>query len=600
MRTHYCGEVNESLIDQTVEIAGWSHRRRDHGGVIFIDLRDRAGLLQVVVDPDTREAFARAERVRNEFILRVRGLVRHRPEGTVNDNLASGQIEVLCRELEILNTAETPPFMLDDEDISEEVRLKYRYVDLRRPVMQQRMLLRSRVVRHLRSFLDDCNFLDMETPVLTRATPEGARDYLVPSRTHPGHVFALPQSPQLFKQLLMMSGFDRYYQIARCFRDEDLRADRQPEFTQLDIETSFLGEEEIMSLMEEMIRHLFRDVQGVELPDPFPRMSYAEALEKYGVDCPDLRIPLQLVELADILKDVEFRVFSGPAQDPKGRVVALRVPGGNQLTRRQIDEYTVYAGRYGAKGLAYIRVNDVAAGRDGLQSPILKFLPDEVISQLMERTGAGNGDLIFFGAGSAHIVNESMAAVRIRAGRDMGLVEKGWRPLWIVDFPMFGQDDKEGRLTALHHPFTAPATESPQELKKHAASMLSRAYDMVLNGNEIGGGSVRIHKADIQRAVFDLVGIEEDEARDKFGFLLDALKYGCPPHGGIAFGLDRLVMLMSGADSIRDVMPFPKTQTANCPLTQAPSGIGDHQLQELGLRRRKNQGKAAPESAANE
>ena len=600
MRTHYCGEVNESLIDQTVEIAGWSHRRRDHGGVIFIDLRDRAGLLQVVVDPDTREAFARAERVRNEFILRVRGLVRHRPEGTVNENLASGQIEVLCRELEILNAAETPPFMLDDEDISEEVRLKYRYVDLRRPVMQQRMLLRSKVVRHLRNFLDGCNFLDMETPILTRATPEGARDYLVPSRTHPGNVFALPQSPQLFKQLLMMSGFDRYYQIARCFRDEDLRADRQPEFTQLDIETSFLDEEEIMSLMEEMIRHLFRDVQGVELPDPFPRMSYAEALEKYGVDCPDLRIPLQLVELADILKDVEFRVFSGPAQDPKGRVVALRVPGGNQLTRRQIDEYTVYAGRYGAKGLAYIRVNDVAAGRNGLQSPILKFLPDEVISQLMERTGADNGDLIFFGAGSAHIVNESMAAVRIRAGRDMGLVEKGWRPLWIVDFPMFGQDDKEGRLTALHHPFTAPATESPEELKNHAASMLSRAYDMVLNGNEIGGGSVRIHKVDIQQAVFDLVGIEEDEARDKFGFLLDALKYGCPPHGGIAFGLDRLVMLMSGADSIRDVMPFPKTQTANCPLTQAPSGIGDHQLQELGLRRRKNQGKTAPESAANE
>ena len=600
MRTHYCGEVNESLIDQTVEIAGWSHRRRDHGGVIFIDLRDRAGLLQVVVDPDTREAFTRAERVRNEFILRVRGLVRHRPEGTVNENLASGQIEVLCRELEVLNTAETPPFMLDDEDISEEVRLKYRYVDLRRPVMQQRMLLRSKVVRHLRNFLDGCNFLDMETPILTRATPEGARDYLVPSRTHPGNVFALPQSPQLFKQLLMMSGFDRYYQIARCFRDEDLRADRQPEFTQLDIETSFLGEEEIMSLMEEMIRQLFRDVQGVELPDPFPRMSYAEALEKYGVDCPDLRIPLQLVELADILKDVEFRVFSGPAQDPKGRVVALRVPGGNQLTRRQIDEYTVYAGRYGAKGLAYIRVNDIAAGRDGLQSPILKFLPDQAISQLMERTDANNGDLIFFGAGSAHIVNESMAAVRVRAGRDMGLVEKGWRPLWIVDFPMFERDDKEGRLTALHHPFTAPATESPEELKDHAASMLSRAYDMVLNGNEIGGGSVRIHKADIQQAVFELVGIEEDEARDKFGFLLDALKYGCPPHGGIAFGLDRLVMLMSGADSIRDVMPFPKTQTANCPLTQAPSGIGDHQLQELGLRRCKNQGKTAPESAANE
>ncbi len=586
MRTHYCGEVNESLINQTVAVVGWSHRRRDHGGVIFIDLRDREGLLQIVVDPDTRQAFAHAERVRNEFVLRVKGLVRHRPRGTVNEGLASGRIEVVCGELEILNAAETPPFMLDDSDISEEVRLRYRYVDLRRPVMQRRMLLRSKVVLHLRNFLDGCGFLDMETPVLTRATPEGARDYLVPSRTHPGSVFALPQSPQLFKQLLMMSGFDRYYQIARCFRDEDLRADRQPEFTQLDIETSFLNEEEIMSIMEEMIRRLFRDVQNVELPNPFPRMSYAEALQKYGVDCPDLRVPLQLVDLADIMKDVEFKVFSEPAQDPKGRVVALKVPGGNRLTRRQIDEYTAYAGRYGARGLAYIKVNDVAAGRDGLQSPILKFLPDEVISQLAERVGAGNDDLIFFGAGNAHIVNESMAAVRVRIGHDMGLMEEGWKPVWIVDFPMF-ERDKEGRFTALHHPFTAPATQSPEELKDNAATMLSRAYDMVLNGSEIGGGSIRIHKEDIQQAVFGLLGIGGDEARDKFGFLLDALKYGCPPHGGIAFGLDRLVMLMSDADSIRDVMAFPKTQTASCPLTQAPSGVGDRQLRELGLRRRK-------------
>lgn len=588
MRTHYCGEVNESLIDQTVEVVGWCHRRRDHGGVIFIDLRDRAGLLQIVVDPDTRQAFAHAERVRNEFVLQVKGLVRHRPQGTVNENLAGGRVEILCGELEILNSAETPPFVLDDSDVSEEVRLKYRYVDLRRPTMQWRMLLRSKVVRHLRDFLDERGFLDMETPILTKATPEGARDYLVPSRTHSGSVFALPQSPQLFKQLLMMSGFDRYYQIARCFRDEDLRADRQPEFTQLDIEVSFMDEEEIMSIMEEMMRRLFRDVQGVELPSPFPRMSYARALQKYGVDCPDLRIPLQLVDLADIMRDVEFKVFAQPAHDPQGRVVALKVPGGNNLTRRQIDDYTAYAGRYGARGLAYIKINDVAAGRDGLQSPILKFLPDEAIHRLVERTGAGNDDLIFFGAGNAHIVNESMAAVRVRIGHDMGLVEEGWKPVWIVDFPMFERDRKEGRFTALHHPFTAPATQSPEELKDNAGTMLSRAYDMVLNGNEIGGGSIRIHKANIQKAVFDLLGIGEDETRDKFGFLLDALKYGCPPHGGIAFGLDRLVMLMSDAGSIRDVIAFPKTQTASCPLTQAPSGAEEQQLRELGLRRRKS------------
>ena len=589
MRTHYCGEVNEDLIDQTIEVAGWCHRRRDHGGVIFIDLRDRAGLLQIVVDPDTEAAFALAERVRSEYVIKIKGRVRNRPEGTTNASLSSGQVEVLCKELEILNAAETPPFVLDDADLSEEVRLKYRYVDLRRPVMQQRMLLRSKVIRELRRFLDERGFLDMETPVLTKATPEGARDYLVPSRTHPGSVFALPQSPQLFKQLLMMSGFDRYYQVARCFRDEDLRADRQPEFTQLDIETSFLDEAEIMSMMEQMLRELFKNVMNTDLPDPFPRMTYAESIEKYGVDRPDLRVPLELVDLADIMKDVEFKVFSGPAQDPKGRIVALKVPKGCDLSRKQIDDYTGFVGRYGAKGLAYIKVNTVTDGRDGLQSPILKFLPDEVISQLIKRTGVADGDLIFFGAGSAHTVNESMAALRVRLGHDLGLAEAGWRPVWIVDFPMFEWDDKANRYTALHHPFTAPASDSPAELKDKAATMLSRAYDVVLNGSEIGGGSIRIHKTDIQETVFGLLGIDEEEARDKFGFLLDALKYGCPPHGGIAFGLDRLVMLLAGAESIRDVMAFPKTQTASCPPTQAPSGVADSQLKDLGLRRRKTQ-----------
>lgn len=599
MRTHYCGEVSESLVGRTVEVVGWSHRRRDHGGVIFIDLRDREGLLQIVVDPDTETAFAGAERVRNEFVLRVKGLVRYRPEGTANDNLVSGQVEVLCKKLEILNVAETPPFMLDDAELHEEIRLKYRYVDLRRPVMQQRILLRSRVIRYLRSFLDRHGFLDIETPVLTRATPEGARDYLVPSRTQMGNMFALPQSPQLFKQLLMMSGFDRYYQVARCFRDEDLRADRQPEFTQLDIETSFLNEANIMALMEEMLRLLFRDILDVELPNPFPRMTYADAVEKYGVDCPDLRVPLQLVDLADIMKHVEFKVFSGPAKDSKGRIAALCVPGGSELSRKQIDIYTDFVGHYGAKGLAYIKVGTVADGRNGLQSPILKFLPDDVIGQLIERTGAADGDLIFFGAGNANIVNESMAALRVKLGHDMGLVEEGWKPVWIIEFPMFEWDDKKNYYTALHHPFTSPSTDKLDELKKNAGTMLSRAYDIVLNGNEIGGGSIRIHRTDIQETVFELLGIKEQEAQDKFGFFMDALKYGCPPHGGIAFGLDRLVMLMSGAESIRDVIAFPKTQTVNCPLTRAPSGVSDYQLRDLGLRHRKMQMRTDAEQRAD-
>jgi aspartyl-tRNA synthetase len=585
------------MIDETVEVVGWSHRRRDHGGVIFIDLRDREGLLQVVVDPDTEDAFAKAERVRNEFVLKVKGLVRYRPEGTVNPNLASGKVEVLCKQLEILNVAETPPFMLDDSDISEEVRLKFRYVDLRRPIMQERMLMRVKVIRELRRFLEDRGFLDMETPILTKATPEGARDYLVPSRTHPGSVFALPQSPQLFKQLLMMSGFDRYYQIARCFRDEDLRADRQPEFTQLDIETSFMDEDAIMGIMEEMLRSLFKTVLDVDLPNPFPRMDYAEAISRYGVDRPDLRIPLELVDLADIMKDVEFKVFSGPAQDPKGRIVALRVPRGNDLTRKEIDGYTDYVARYGAKGLAYIKVNAVANGRDGLQSPILKFLPDEVIVSLVERTGVEDGDLIFFGAGKAGIVNESMAALREKLGHDLGLVEEGWKPVWIVAFPMFEWDERELRWSALHHPFTAPAIEDPDELKHSPGEVLSRAYDVVLNGSEIGGGSVRIHETHMQEAVFELLGIGEEEARDKFGFLLDALKYGCPPHGGIAFGLDRLVMLITGAESIRDVMTFPKTQTASCLLTHAPSEVDDITLRDLGLRKRKAQAEKEIKSA---
>ncbi|HIE33127.1 MAG TPA: aspartate--tRNA ligase, partial [Thermodesulfobacteriaceae bacterium] len=532
-----------------------------HGGVIFIDLRDRSGMIQVVYDPGVEDVFSIAEKVRTEYVVRVKGQVRHRPEGTVNPDISTGKIEILGRELEILNTAKTPPFVLDDEDVSEELRLRYRYIDLRRPEMLQRMQLRSNVTRLLREYLDNHGFLDMETPMLTKATPEGARDYLVPSRTHAGKFFALPQSPQLFKQLLMMSGMDRYYQIVRCFRDEDLRADRQPEFTQLDVEMSFMSEEQIMELMEEMIRGVFKNTLGVDLPDPFPRMTWAEAMERFGSDRPDLRCPLELVDVADLMGSVDFKVFSGPAKDPGGRVAALRVPQGCRLSRKEIDDYTKFVGIYGARGLAYIKINEWSGkGRDGLQSPILKFLPDEAVNGIMERTGAMDGDLVFFGADKSQIVNEALGALRVKLGEDLDLMKDEWRPLWVVDFPMFEWDAAAKRWTSLHHPFTAPREAHLALLESEPGACLSRAYDMVLNGTEIGGGSMRIHQAAVQAQVLKLLGIDEQEAQDKFGFLLNALEYGCPPHGGLAFGLDRLVMLMAGAHSIRDVMAFPKTQ----------------------------------------
>jgi aspartyl-tRNA synthetase len=583
MRSLYCGELDATHLDQQVTLCGWVHRRRDHGGVIFVDLRDHRGIAQVVFDPDTEQTFAMAERIRSEYVLQVTGRVRRRPEGTENPDMPTGEVEVLGIHLNVLNSAETPPFQIDEEDVNEETRLRYRYIDLRRPQMQDRLRLRARITHAMRSYLDERGFIDVETPVLTRSTPEGARDYLVPSRTHPGQFFALPQSPQLFKQLLMMGGVDRYYQIARCFRDEDLRADRQPEFTQLDIETSFLEEDDIMEITETMVRNLFSDLLNVALPDPFPRITYAESMRRFGTDRPDLRIPLELVDLGDVMQAVEFKVFSGPANDPDGRIAALRVPGGGEISRKDIDEYTSYVGKYGAKGLAYIKVNDVAAGRDGLQSPILKFLPDDVVTAIIERTGIEDGDLVFFGADKARVVNESLGALRVKLGIERGMLQSEWEPVWVIDFPMFEHDPKANRWMALHHPFTAPAIDDPAELAYSPGAALSRAYDMVLNGTELGGGSIRIHRTDMQDAVFRLLGIGEEEARDKFGFLLDALRYGCPPHGGIAFGLDRLVMLMTGANSIRDVMAFPKTQTAACPLTHAPSPVAGGQLIELGI-----------------
>ncbi len=585
MRSHYCGELNEAHIDQEVELCGWVHRRRDHGGVIFLDMRDREGIAQVVFDPDTEESFAEAEKVRGEFVLRIKGRVRNRPEGTVNPEMRTGAVEVLGKELTILNRSETPPFQLDEyTNVGEEVRLKYRYVDLRRPEMLDKLRFRSRVTSNIRNFLDDEGFLDIETPILTRATPEGARDYLVPSRTHPGQFFALPQSPQLFKQLLMVSGMDRYYQIAKCFRDEDLRADRQPEFTQIDIETAFLEEQDIIDITQRMVAGLFKDLLGVELGE-FPHLTYAEAMSRYGSDRPDLRIPMELVDIKDLMQAVDFKVFSGPANDPKGRVAALRVPGGAQISRRQIDAYTDFVGIYGAKGLAWIKINDLAAGMEGLQSPIIKFMPNEVVQQLVERLGGKDGDILFFGADKEKVVNEALGALRVKLGEDLEMIDREWAPCWVVDFPMFEELDGGG-LTPLHHPFTAPSC-SIEELQSNPETALSRAYDMVLNGTELGGGSIRIHDQNMQQAVFRVLGIDEAEAKEKFGFLLDALQFGCPPHGGLAFGLDRLVMLMTGASSIREVIAFPKTQSAGCVMTDAPGEIGNEQLRELSIRVRK-------------
>src|SRR5215470_1101292 len=585
MRSHYCGQVDEKLIGQEVTVAGWVHRRRDHGGVIFVDLRDREGLLQIVFDPDAAAMFKEAERLRSEFVIKVKGRVRERPAGTVNTNLASGRVELLAQELELLNRSEPLPFQLD-EQVGEEVRLKYRYLDLRREVMSQRLRMRHRVTRAMRQYLDENGFVDLETPMLTKATPEGARDYLVPSRTHEGKFFALPQSPQIFKQLLMISGFDRYYQIVRCFRDEDLRADRQPEFTQLDIETSFLSQDAIMRLMEGLVRHFFKEVLNVSLPDPIERMTFGEAMRRFASDKPDLRIPLELVDVADLVKDCDFKVFAGPAKDPKGRVAALRVPGGGSLPRSQIDDYAAFVARYGAKGLAYIKVNERAKGRDGLQSPIVKFLSDAAVAGILERTAAQDNDLIFFGADTAQVVNDAIGALRIKVGQDLKLVAEGWRPLWVTDFPMFEWDPEAKRWAAMHHPFTSPMNDDPQALRANPEGALAKAYDMVLNGSEIGGGSVRIHRQEMQSTVFELLGINAEEAEKKFGFLLDALKFGAPPHGGIAFGLDRLAMLMAGADSIREVIAFPKTQTAADPLTDAPTEVSEQQLRELHIRLR--------------
>ena len=586
MRTHYCGELNAKHIGDTITVCGWVHRRRDHGGVIFLDLRDRQGLLQVVVDPDTEEAFATADRARSEWVMQITGLVRARPEGTVNAEMPTGEIEVLGREVKVLNTADTPPFQLDEHaKVGEEVRLKHRYMDLRRPEMLENLMLRSRVTTFVRNFLSDNGFVDTETPVLTRATPEGARDYLVPSRVHKGEFFALPQSPQLFKQLLMVAGLDRYFQIAKCFRDEDLRADRQPEFTQIDLEMSFVDEEAVMGLTESMICELFKTEMDVDLGD-FPRMPYGEAMARFGSDKPDLRIPLELIDIKDLMASVDFKVFSGPANDPNGRVTVLKVPGGAIISRKEIDDYTKFVSQYGAKGLAWVKVNALAEGVEGLQSPILKFMPEDVVMALVSRVDAKDGDILFFGADSTRVVSDALGALRVKLGHDLNLLTHDWAPLWVVDFPMF-EDAGDGHVAALHHPFTAP-TVDPESLKANPLDALSRAYDMVLNGTELGGGSIRIHDQAMQQAVFEVLNISPEEQREKFGFLLDALRYGAPPHGGLAFGLDRLVMLMLGATSIRDVIAFPKTQSATCLLTDAPGVVSPEQLKEVGVRIRQD------------
>lgn len=587
-RTHYCSQLTEKLVNEVIEVCGWVHHRRDHGGIIFIDLRDRSGLLQVVFNPEQSHLFKLAETLRNEYVVKITGEVKLRPKGTENVQLSTGKIELRANNLIILNNAQALPISIDAyTPVTEEVALRYRYLDLRRPEMQARFMLRSHVAQLMRRYFDEQGFLDIETPVLTKATPEGARDYLVPSRVHPGEFYALPQSPQLFKQLLMMSGFDRYYQIVRCFRDEDLRADRQPEFTQLDMEMSFCDEMDIQSLNENLITYLFEKLLDVSLPKPFPRLSYAEAMQRYGSDKPDLRIPYELIDIADLVQAIDFKVFSGPAQDTQGRVAALRIPQGADLSRKTIEDYTNYLANFGAKGLAYIKVNDRQAGLQGLQSPILKFIPDATVDVILQRVGAETGDIIFFGAGKAKVVSESLGALRVKLGHDFKCVKDEWSPLWVVDFPLFEYDEQEKRWQALHHPFTAPKVNDVAELQANPAACLSRAYDMVLNGCEIGGGSIRIHDTHLQSAIFELLNINAQEQKEKFGFLLEALKFGCPPHGGMAFGLDRLVMLMTGAKSIRDVIAFPKTQTASCPLTRAPSSVSEQQLKELSLQIRR-------------